>query len=943
MGTEGYRIRGCPGIQVSTQKRFFHRVQFKRKIKDEDCPRISKAVIRLKGNRDCKFSGKIQRFLFETFSSKEGVVCMETSARYEESEQIPANKEVQDGVLNIHYASSLSRRLADKHRSKGCLFPCSNYSRTQKVSKVFSERSSCAVQMPTVRSFSVPKRVYKNFGDAHIGIKERGASCVSLPGRYPDSSKFKLRSRGSYCSSKRFLASPWVDNKSREEQSDSYPSPTVSRGSFSNRPKSGQSASRKARQDDQVNKTFQETGDSICATMPKGTRIHVGDHSNSEMGKMAFKALTKFPFKKGQTASLTPTGKSKSTTAGEKDPDLVVQSGESGKRNSFGRTRMGGSDHRCIKCGLGSPHRREICTRHLERKRRVFKYSGIKSHQTIPFFSVSPVKGRTGKDHDRQHDSSCLYSETGRYQKCDSDGRSKATVPVGRKLVRRVNRSTSSRERKLESRLPQPGNNRPRRVEFTQRHLWRNCGKMGTTRRRCDGIPTKQKMPSIFLKTPLQGSSGNRWFETELVKKLDLCLSTFSLNLESVEENKKRQSGSYRSNSLLAQKTLVSSSLEVSHRGTNTDSEFSRLAVAGISSDSRAKSSVLDGLAVERERLKHLSLKDEVVVFLLKSRKTSTSSQYYKVWEKFVEFVKEKDGMPLFPSPTMIVEFLFSGYEKKLHVSTLRGQVSAISALTGKAWAEEPLIKRFFNAMLRVRPMKRNCLPPWDLPFVLKILTETPFEPLERSSVWNLTLKVVFLVAITSACRVGEISALAASEPHTVIFEDRVVLKPAFGFLPKVISKFHMDLEVILPSFFPSPKSAQEKVWHTLDLVRAIRIYLERTEAWRKSERMFIVPNGYRKGQAPSKRTISSWIVAAIAKAYNVAGRRVPEGLKAHSTRALASSWAAQARESPENICKSARWSSLNTFVKHYKLDVLSSQEAKFGRKVLQSVVYSTD
>lgn len=42
-------------------------------------------------------------------------------------------------------------------------------------------------------------------------------------------------------------------------------------------------------------------------------------------------------------------------------------------------------------------------------------------------------------------------------------------------------------------------------------------------------------------------------------------------------------------------------------------------------------------------------------------------------------------------------------------------------------------------------------VPPWDLNLVLLALTEAPFEPLGSSTLKNLKLKMVFLVAICSA------------------------------------------------------------------------------------------------------------------------------------------------------------------------------------------------
>jgi hypothetical protein len=48
-----------------------------------------------------------------------------------------------------------------------------------------------------------------------------------------------------------------------------------------------------------------------------------------------------------------------------------------------------------------------------------------------------------------------------------------------------------------------------------------------------------------------------------------------------------------------------------------------------------------------------------------------------------------------------------------------------------------------------------------DLSLVLRALMEEPFEPMERASIKYVTLKTVFLVALTTAQRRSELHALS--------------------------------------------------------------------------------------------------------------------------------------------------------------------------------------
>ena len=60
------------------------------------------------------------------------------------------------------------------------------------------------------------------------------------------------------------------------------------------------------------------------------------------------------------------------------------------------------------------------------------------------------------------------------------------------------------------------------------------------------------------------------------------------------------------------------------------------------------------------------------------------------------------------------------------------------------------------------RPLPSLHVPPWDLSRVLAFLRGPPFEPLPFCSLRGLTRKVLFLVSLATARRVGELQAVSA-------------------------------------------------------------------------------------------------------------------------------------------------------------------------------------
>ena len=76
------------------------------------------------------------------------------------------------------------------------------------------------------------------------------------------------------------------------------------------------------------------------------------------------------------------------------------------------------------------------------------------------------------------------------------------------------------------------------------------------------------------------------------------------------------------------------------------------------------------------------------------------------------------------------------------------------------------------------------------------------------------------------------------------------------------------------------------------------------------------------KGKPLSRQRLSLWILEAVSLAYGCKGLQPPQGLRAHSTRGMATSWALFRGVSVQDICAAASWATPHTFVRFYRLDV---------------------
>lgn len=254
-----------------------------------------------------------------------------------------------------------------------------------------------------------------------------------------------------------------------------------------------------------------------------------------------------------------------------------------------------------------------------------------------------------------------------------------------------------------------------------------------------------------------------------------------------------------------------------------------------------------------------------------------------------------------------------------------------------------PLLREFLHGAKNLRPPTVHRYPTWNLSLVLQALMSPPFEPLRSIPLKYLSFKIAFLLAITSARRVSELTALSIRKDLCVFHANTVVFHLDPAFLPKVNSYFHRSQELILPDFCLSPKHQREKDWHTLDVRRALRRYIRRTKPFRKTAALLVSFHPTSLGQKISPSTAGKWIKACISAAYEHKGRSIPSRILPHSTRSAATSaaWATQA--SVADICRAATWSSVTPFIRHYRIDSFASAEASFGRRVLQRVLVVPD
>ncbi|XDV26734.1 hypothetical protein PO909_030369 [Leuciscus waleckii] len=334
----------------------------------------------------------------------------------------------------------------------------------------------------------------------------------------------------------------------------------------------------------------------------------------------------------------------------------------------------------------------------------------------------------------------------------------------------------------------------------------------------------------------------------------------------------------------------------------------------------------------------HVGLPKGVLNTITQARAPSTRRLYSSKWSVFSGWCTARGVSPTNCDVTEVLSFLQELLDGGRAPSTLKVYVAAIAAFSettlGQSIGRNDLVIRFLRGAKRLNPPRPPSVPVWDLSTVLEAMKGAPFEPLQSIDLKHLSFKTVFLLALASVKRIGDLHALSVSASCMEFGpnDSKVILKPKHGYVPKSLNT-PFRAQVISLSALPPFRKADQEANNLLCPVRALDAYVHRAALWRKSDQLFVCFGSPNKGGPVSKQRMSKWVVEAFSLAYEAAGQPSPLAVRSHSTRSMAASKALISGLSLQDVCDAAGWSSPHTFVRFYSLDLDSTP----GSQVLSS------
>ena len=315
---------------------------------------------------------------------------------------------------------------------------------------------------------------------------------------------------------------------------------------------------------------------------------------------------------------------------------------------------------------------------------------------------------------------------------------------------------------------------------------------------------------------------------------------------------------------ILASETLVSGLIGNVGGGSSSSAVTSGSAPSAPFSSlpSQPPRSSVDWLSHCERSARTLGFSASVAHQLARSRRSSTRHNYQSKWVTYRNWCHCHGRSVSSPTIPKVADFILY-LRRSLHMSyssiaSYHSMLSATFCFILPEISSHPVLHDLLRSFRIKRPLPSSRVPPWDLSLVLFLLRGPPFEPLVSCSLRDLTRKVLFLLLLATARRVGELQMVAAE----VSFSRG---DSFLSYLPEFRAKSESEAHPLPCSFWvPSLTDFVGGLPDELLLcpVRALRIFLHCTSSLSPRPRsLFVSP---RSPHALSKNALSYFLHSVI-------------------------------------------------------------------------------
>lgn len=884
----------------------------------------NKKFIRKKSYRTSTDKQNSGRFLQYAFPSTEEKWGNETCNKFKTPKSVSQETTLQNGHNSQSFEFSQARRLGNISRSEGCLFTRKNFQKTQKVSKILCKQKGLPVQGTLLWPNISTKSFHKDSVSNSCTPKKTEYSSSGLLRRLdvckPNETRVNSRSRDNVKSP----CSTWIYSECRQIASHSYSNHNIHRCTVQTRSGPGITISRQdpifdnccansyeKQCDSQIlspcfRKDYILSGiDTKCQIIYEASPITFTSKLVSISDELG---LSNNMYSRAKISSEMVAVYSKHHTGS------IIQS----------KANQCNNHNRCFNHRLGRTFEQDDYPRSLVQidENPTHQQFGVESSSfnNTKFSEIS--KKQTSISKDRQCHRSSIHKQARGDTVTSTLSTGLGSVDVCITEQHDIESCSHSRTKKYIGRQLKQVQSSVNRVGIEQCDRSESFSKMGVSHNRSFCNISEQESNNILLMVPTSSSSSSGCSVDQLGGNVCICIPSSIINTQSPVIYTEVSMRGNSDSPILATTALVSATTTTSCSLSSSTTNHRRSVSSREKQNSspRARSLKVDCMASINKRFSSKGFSENATKLLSASWRQGTQKDYQAKFRKFNSWCCERKINPYAATLENCANFLTDLFEKGLQYRTIAGYRSMLSSVLPPIEkipvGQHPYIIRLLKGVFNSRPPVRKLIPEWDLPLVLEMLKSEPFEPLKKADLKFVTWKTVFLIAITTFRRCGDLQSLRIGEGSVN------VQKKGVTFLRHGLSKqdreSHQNPTIFLPAF------ADNKL---LDPKRALTYYLRKTEDFRvdlakdgKDElKLFLSVN---KPHKPvSSQTISKWIVNVVKRAYKKQKRTIGK-VKGHSTRSLGPSWALFKGARMKDIMESADWSRPDTFVKFYLKDV---------------------
>ncbi|XP_072007949.1 uncharacterized protein [Engystomops pustulosus] len=315
----------------------------------------------------------------------------------------------------------------------------------------------------------------------------------------------------------------------------------------------------------------------------------------------------------------------------------------------------------------------------------------------------------------RQHHDSIIPEEARRNQIPITDVLNTTNIFVGRGPCPISLGYPSKGYREHHGGFPQPKENTSQRVVHKRRGIPVSVLSLGETSNRFVCDKKKHQVSTLFF----LGKRGDKKSSECILPLLEhhsrLRLPPYPPDRQSVRENLSREDADHICVPKLAQKELVPDSEADDHSGSSHTTSIRRSPGTGSNIPSKSRKTPVISMDPESDYMKSQGLSPAVINTLKASRKPVTFAIYHKIWKKFCSFCADNPPCQSNPNILQVLDFLQKGLELGLSTSTLKVQVSALSAFFDQPLIEHRWSRNFtevrrsyYLLSARIRPQREN-------------------------------------------------------------------------------------------------------------------------------------------------------------------------------------------------------------------------------------------